>query len=666
MSFTVHLKTSLALMLALGGTFAMAKSTSGKVVGKLGEATLQKAAKPGEWTDISVGNKVREKDQIRTQNESQVSITLQDGSSITEQENSLVEFTTLEAENGVQTALTDVKTGKVKFDAQKQHGNSSFKFKTATATAAIRGTDGMFGKSLKDVSTYLSLVRGNAIMTNENGDECEINGGQTAFIKKGKPCKVIDAKSSGNEKFIEAIDSLLDNEAISDEQLLEAVKSVDSTVQEDMKKVLSSINCEFDKLPDTVTVNRVTITGKCNGSSKVSIAGSVIDNNGKPFNGEALEFVAEWSSRAEGAKKFNASCFEEIETKCESSKKNKKGKKAQQPENCKKKLTVDCGTITTFYLAPPDSTKDSTAVDTTKTDTVLAKPFAVTTTSPAKICEPGSITIEGTFDQTDPDGTLFVKLGKYTSRNLVPLSANGEFSHTITISDIAGNWNEKKATVEYKGKSGTRKASIDLEIDKTCRQVNQGRPTITFNSSDSIRCEARYSLTGATYDMVHLSREIDGTTAKETAYNQNTNFSVKLTAGVHDYAIKAEDQAGNKTVVTKKLGCYPQNTPRIEFAGKIWEVLTPPPPPPQTAATGIHKTMRFKIAGVTQQDPIHIKHIKVTQENTTLLDISNGQINDLDYDVQVELARGTISQIKVFVEMKNGRKLTSVKTYEVK
>ena len=120
MSFTVHLKTSLALMLALGGTFAMAKSTSGKVVGKLGEATLQKAAKPGEWTDISVGNKVREKDQIRTQNESQVSITLQDGSSITVQENSLVEFTTLEAENGVQTALTDVKTGKVKFDAQKQ------------------------------------------------------------------------------------------------------------------------------------------------------------------------------------------------------------------------------------------------------------------------------------------------------------------------------------------------------------------------------------------------------------------------------------------------------------------------------------------------------------------------------------------------------------------
>ena len=108
---------------------------------------------------------------------------------------------------------------------------------------------------------------------------------------------------------------------------------------------------------------------------------------------------------------------------------------------------------------------------------------------------------------------------------------------------------------------------------------------------------------------------------------------------------------------------------RIEFAGPKYETLRPPPAPPNlkgTASMTIHKTMRFKIAGVPQQAPSQIMHIKVVQANTTLLDITNNQIDRLDYDVQVELERSAISVIKVFVEMKNGRKISDEKTYEVK
>ena len=118
MSFSGKIKASIVLLMAVSSLTFAAKGTSGKVIDKLGEAKLQKAAKIGTWDEISVGNRVREKDQIRTGIESHVAITLSDGSSIVVQENSLVEFTTLQAEDGIQTALTDVKTGKIKFDAQ--------------------------------------------------------------------------------------------------------------------------------------------------------------------------------------------------------------------------------------------------------------------------------------------------------------------------------------------------------------------------------------------------------------------------------------------------------------------------------------------------------------------------------------------------------------------
>ena len=104
--------------------------------------------------------------------------------------------------------------------------------------------------------------------------------------------------------------------------------------------------------------------------------------------------------------------------------------------------------------------------------------------------------------------------------------------------------------------------------------------------------------------------------------------------------------------------------PRIEISGPKDESLDPPPPPPRSTLS-IHKNMRFRITGVMQQDPIHIKHIKVVQDNSTLLDISDSQITELDYSIPVTLERNSTSTVKVFVEMKNGKKLYEIKRYGV-
>jgi hypothetical protein len=656
MSFSGKIKASMVLLLAVSSVAFAAKGTSGKVIDKLGDAKLQKSTKIGVWDEINVGNRVREKDQIRTGIESHVAITLSDGSSIVVQENSLVEFTTLQAEDGIQTALTDIKTGKVRFDAQKQHSGGSFKFKTATATAAIRGTDGSFGKTIKDKATYLSLGRGNAILRhNTTGQECEVNGGQTAIFRGEKgSCLVLDIKNSGNKELVNALDTLLDNETITEEKLKETLGKLDADLQERISKAFESISCKFEPLEDTITVNKVSTKATCPEGVQLSISGATLKNNNNTY-----DITLDWKADANGPKKFNATCTGSLEVPC----KQQKGKNSKQPL-CKKDVSFECGTLTTFYKNPTDTAKADTAkTDSAAVDSSSAKKFAVTTPSPVTVCEPGSVTIEGTFDQTDPKGTLYVKMGKYKSRNLVPLSANGEFAHTINISDMAGNWNETKVTVEYSGASGNHKATVLLNVNKTCKQVNMKRPALTFASTSPIRCDARFALAEATDDIVIVSKEIDGNAYGETTYRQNSNLAIKLTPGIHKYTLKATDQAGNSTQISRKLGCFPPHSATIEVVGGTYEYIPLPPPPPRTSDE-IRKTMRFRLIGVLQQDPAHIKHIRVTHENKTLLDLTGDQITELDYDVPVTLSRGTTSFVKIYVEMMNGKKYNSGKTYK--
>lgn len=649
MSFSEKLRVSVILLLSIGSLALAGKSNSGKVTDRLGEAKLQKSTKVGDWTDISIGNKIREKDQIRTNVESYVTIALPDGSSITVQENSLVQFATLEAEDGVQMALTDVKTGKVKFDVQKQHTKSAFKFKSATAVAAIRGTDGFFGSTASG-KTFMSLRTGNALLENSSGKKGEVNGGQTIFAH-GEGFDTFDAKSSGDENFIKELEKILDDKSIKPEEILDALKKADEAIQSEKEKAASAVSCTFEELSDTITVNKITIKGTCTAGATLAMAGKIITTTDQPF-----EIDADWAPSAEGPKKFPATCATAIEFPCD------KAENDKEPQKCTKLVSSQCGELLTYYK------------NTMAADSLLASdsqnavpPFAVSTASPYKVCESGSVTIEGTFDQTDPEGSLIVKMGNgYVSKNLVPISAGGHFSHTISISDINSNWDEKKVTVEYKGKSGNSSAAIDLNVDKTCKEVNRTAPKISFSGSDSIRCVANFSLTGASNDIVVVTRKIDGTVIKENSYTRNNIIPTKLNSGIHEYEFIAEDQAGNTSTFKKTLGCYPNTSVKISVSGGLSERLRVPPNTPHSKDNHIYKTLHFKINGLPQQDPRHIKRITVTQDGQTLLNYSNDQIERNDFDVQVKLNREVNSEVKISVEMKNGKKLSAVKTYILK
>ena len=625
MSFSSRFKiVAVALMLAVPFSYA-AKNTSGKVRSVIGDVTTQKKSE-GNWVPLRVGAKVKEKDVIRTLVESQAIVALPDGSTISVEENSLVEFSQLVSEDGVQTAMTDIKSGKVRFDVQKQTSKeSSFMFKTGTATAAIRGTDGAIGLSSK--GTPIASLRNGKLELTVFNQKVEIKGGET-IITTEKEIMVMELSSSGDLEFLNEIDAMLSDTSMTEDKLKAAIQAKDIEYKAKQTAAKDSLKCFFEPLPDIIYTPTVTIKGTCPAGVGVEISGERIESTGEP-----LQFTTNWAPSAFGEKKFPVVCYSG-------------------------KVSFDCAGLTTLYMQQPDTTVS----DSGKT---AMKPFSVTTASPLVVCETGSAVIEGEFDPADTAATLFVKLGSYTSPNLVPLSAEGKWTHTITINDQKGNWNERYATVEFNGASGNVSARIDLAIDKTCSAINLGRPALLFQGSDPIRCEARVYISGIKDDIVILSTERDNTPLKETYFDKNAFSTIKLKQGLHDYTWTARDQAGNKSEIRKKLGCFSSSGAAIHVRHGNRERLRVPPPP-NGVSKKLAKDLRFEVTGI-QRDPNQIKSVSIKRNGVEIQKYEGElSIDDTKFSERVELEYGKITTFDIEVVLKDGRNLTAKKVYEVR
>lgn len=106
------------------------------------------------WNPLRIGIKVKPVDLIRTLVESEAGIALKDGSLITIEENTTIHFEGAEASTKPGTSIK-IKSGRVFFDVQKQTQGKAFQFKTETATAAIRGTNGFIEQTQKGIIASL-------------------------------------------------------------------------------------------------------------------------------------------------------------------------------------------------------------------------------------------------------------------------------------------------------------------------------------------------------------------------------------------------------------------------------------------------------------------------------------------------------------------------------
>ncbi len=621
-----HFFRFLSIFLAISVANSIAASNAGKVRSVIGDVGHKKI-KSTDWEKPRIGNKVHEGDLIRTMMESQITIGLPDGSAISIEENSIVSVAELVSEDGKNISTTDIKKGKVRFDVQKQaNKESSIKFKTGTAVAAIRGTEGVIGSS--DNNRFIASLLNGQLEIVMGGKTTTINGGQTA-IPNGDDLVVLDLSNSGTTDLFNVIDKILSDTTLTADSLNKLIIEKNLDLEKAVELAKQSLKCEFAPIPDQVKDTSIVIRAKCTGADSMEIAGQK-----REAKGNDMEFTPNWAEDALGIKKFSATC--QIGA-----------------------LHIPCGQLTTNFVGLP---KESVAA-VNQNEPLLT----VSTASPVSVSNPAAATIEGTFNTADSTATLFVKLGSYTSPNLVPLSANGQFTHTVSISERLRNWNEKAFTIEYSSKTlGTKTIVLALDVDKSNKATNNITPTLTMKSKDSLKCYVKLNLDNLYDDEIIYSYSIDNETANVSSrYKNKTVITQNLTSGIHRYTFNVTDLAGNSSQITKTLGCFPPRRHTLEVVGGAAEKrIRAPKPPSGYPSNTVFENLTFKVTNIPDNDPNYIKLITISQKGKkTILRPTDFQSNI--FDLQLELEHNATTNITINVIMKNGSVLSATKSYKV-
>ncbi|WP_083564328.1 FecR domain-containing protein [Fibrobacter sp. UWOV1] len=233
---SISSKTFLRSMMILAVMPAMVFSATaiGKVRMALGEVDRWKA-KQNEWFKINSGAKVYQSDKVRTGVESEVVFGLPDGSSIMIGENTIVEMEKLfepNDEGGFETKI-DVEKGFLNFAVHKlKNKKSKFIFKTGTATASIRGTEGYIGG---EGVFFAGLKTGKLEITPAGSDKpVFIGAGETTFGKDS--LVVVKLASSGEARFAKRLSKILADKSKSVKELQAEVQKADSTFQQELRE----------------------------------------------------------------------------------------------------------------------------------------------------------------------------------------------------------------------------------------------------------------------------------------------------------------------------------------------------------------------------------------------------------------------------------------------
>lgn len=220
-------------VISLIPALAFSAPAAGKVRSAMGAVDRQKI-KQTDWSALRVGAYIYQSDKVRTGNESEVIFGLPDGSSITIAENAEVELSNLLEPNdqgGFETKL-DIKKGHVNFAVRKlQQKNSKFIFKTGTATASIRGTEGYIGG---EGTFFAGLKTGKLeIIPEGKTTPVAITAGETIFGKDS--LVVLKLPSSGHPKFAKKLQAILADTTRSLDVMVAGIQQADSDFQKELK-----------------------------------------------------------------------------------------------------------------------------------------------------------------------------------------------------------------------------------------------------------------------------------------------------------------------------------------------------------------------------------------------------------------------------------------------
>lgn len=188
-------------------------------------------------------------------------------------------------------------------------------------------------------------------------------------------------------------------------------------------------------------------------------------------------------------------------------------------------------------------------------------------------------------------------------------------------------------------------------------------PQINYTSYDSLRCVANVAVSNIQKGSeVSLATFMDGSSISEVTMKRNMPKHVRLRSGVHEYEFVVENKAGRNSV-KKTLGCYPKKPFTVKvFGDKVVHVQIPPAPPKSDDA--IIQTLQFQIR-LPENDPSLLNKVTIRQNGKVILQERLSQIQNLDYQIPVELQRGRRNTFVIDVVHKSGYVFRTVKIYEV-
>lgn len=249
----------------------------------------------------------------------------------------------------------------------------------------------------------------------------------------------------------------------------------------------------------------------------------------------------------------------------------------------------------------------------------------------------------------------------FARKKLVPLLADS----TLSLEDL--ELAVLKADSAYQdslASNAATQASVDSTKNEKVEEVAALKvPQIRYSSYDSLRCVANVSVSDVQGE-VRLSTLMDGTPIAEVGVKRNMAKRLSLRSGVHEYEFVVENESGRNSV-KKTLGCYPMKPFSVKVFGKKVENLSIPPAPPiPNIDDAIVKTLQFQIR-IPENDVSFLNKVTVRQNGKVILQERLSQIQNLDYQLPVELKRGPKNRFDIEVIHKSGYVVKTTKFYGV-
>lgn len=293
-----NVKQSLANSAVVEENVAVFKA---KVRSALGENEHLKA-NTKNWKKLFVGQNIRDNDQIRTKQESEVVLNTADGTVFVISENSSVEFNAELQESVKGEVNIFIRKGNIQFDVQKQKDNQ-FNFKTGTATASIRGTAGFVGSL--DGQLVASLKEGRVEVKDAKGRSSDITQNQTVLITKSGEAKTFQLESSGTTALFAALNEMSKTGSLDNmEQLEKDLKQFDTKYVDQRKEFEQNLKVNPVVIPKAISQPSITLEAKMTAGVLVTVMGQT---DTVPASG-VYKRTFSWDKSAAGTKRFMAVC----------------------------------------------------------------------------------------------------------------------------------------------------------------------------------------------------------------------------------------------------------------------------------------------------------------------------------------------------------------------